>query len=330
MKKLLFSVFCMMLVCMAVVLSFTAAVRAILSYSGVTDQRAYYAVSIAGGFLGLFVFAVLLDLFIVRRLKKISYGVKEISKGNYDVRIKDAGKDEIREISDEFNNMAKELKANEFLNLQFVRTVSHELKTPIGNIAGYAQLMTAPGVTQQEKDRYAKTVYEQAMKTLALGANMVELSRISSTERVNKDDEYRLDEQIREIILSFQDTWTKKNVQIEADLENTVIISNKQLMYHIFHNLISNAVKYVDENGKITLSLSKGEKTLFCISNTGEGIKKSDLPYIYNEFYVGDRTSENRGSGLGLCIVKKIADKLGYTVSCESTEGEITSFYLSM
>lgn len=263
MKKLLFAVFCMMLVCMAVVLSFTASVRAILSYSGVTDQRVYYAVSISGGLVGLVVFAVLLDLFIVRRLKRISYGVKEISKGNYDVRIKDGGKDEIKEISDEFNNMAKELKANEFLNLQFVRTVSHELKTPIGNIAGYAQLMNAPGISEEEKDRYAKTVCEQAMKVLALGANMIELSRISSTERVQKNDEYRLDEQIREIILSFQDTWTQKNVQIEADLENTVIKSNKQLMYHVFQNLISNAVKYVDESGKITLSLQRGEKTVF-------------------------------------------------------------------
>lgn len=330
MKKLLLSVFCMMLVCMAVVLSFTAGVRALLTASGESNPDAFYAVSIAGGFIGLIIFALLLNLFIVRRLKRISEGVKQIAKGNYDVCIKDRGKDEIREISDEFNNMAKELKANEFLNREFVRTVSHELKTPIGNIAGYAQLMKAPDVDLNEKQRYAETIYAEAMKTLELGAHMIELSRLNSTERIEKDDVYRLDEQVREIILSFQDVWTKKDVEIEVDLEPVEIKSNKNLLYHVFQNLISNAVKYVDDNGKIRVSLRKEGNVKFYVSNTGEGIKQNDLPYIYNQFYVCDRKNKNTGSGLGLCIVKRIIDKLGGTISCESKEGKITEFFVEL
>lgn len=330
MKKLLLSVFCIMLVCMAVVLSFTAGLRALLTAIGETRPDAYYAVSIAGGFIGLLVFALLLNLLIVIRLKRISEGVKQIAKGNYDVYIKDIGKDEIREISDEFNKMAEELKANEFLNREFVRTVSHELKTPIGNIAGYAQLMNAPDTDIKEKQRYAETIYAEAMKALELGAHMLELSRLNSTERVEKNDVYRLDGQVREIILSFQDAWTAKGVEIDADLMPVEIKSNKNLLFHVFQNLISNAVKYVDDNGKIRVSIRKDDKVRFYVSNTGEGIKQKDLPYIYNQFYVCDRQNKNTGSGLGLCIVKRIIDKLGGTIRCESIEGERTEFFIEL
>lgn len=326
MKKLLLEILGLMLICMAVVLTFTWTMRLILDSCGLADGKAMYAVSLAGGFLGLIVFVILLDIFIVRRLKKLSKGLNEITEGNYEVKIEDKGIDEINTMTKDFNEMAKELKNNEFLNLDFVRNVSHELKTPLGNIAGYAQILKDGGISEEERQKFVDIIYNESMRTLSLSSYMLGLSRLNSSEKIQKKDTFSVDEQIREIILNLQDKWIKKNINFVVNLDTVEIVSNRNLTYHIFQNLISNAVKYTNEGGEISVNLHKNDNLEFIITNTGKGISKQDQQFIFKPFYVVDRTSKQKGTGLGLCITKKIVEALGGEISVESDENKDTTF----
>lgn len=316
----------MMLLCMLFVLSFTGIMRLILQSFDVSNPKVMYSISLIAGFLGLILFAVLLNVFVVRRLKKLSIGLNEITKGNYDVKIKHKGMDEIDDMSMDFNEMAKELKNNEFLNLEFIRNVSHELKTPLGNIAGYAQILKDNDISPEDREKFVNIIHSESMRTLSLSSHMLGLSRLNSSEKIQKKDSYSLDEQIREIILNLQDKWLRKNVSIDVDLEKIEVVNNKNLTYHIFQNLISNAVKYVNDEGNIKVSLHKKERIEFCISNSGKGISEEDKKFIFKPFYVADRMSKNRGTGLGLCITKKIVEALDGEIDFSSKENDITTF----
>lgn len=218
----------------------------------------------------------------------------------------------------------------EFLNLEFVRNVSHELKTPLGNIAGYAQLLLSGDCDEQTQRNYAETIYAEAVRTLEFSTHMLGLCRLSSTSRVEKKDVYSLGSQVREIILAMQETWTKKNVNMQVDLDDAEIVNNEYLTYHVFSNLISNAVKYVDDGGTVSVTLRVNDKVRFSISNTGRGISGEDIPHIFDRFFVADKVSPNRGTGLGLCIAKKITDALGGVIHVESTPGELTTFEVEL
>lgn len=329
MKKLLLEIFAMMLVSMGLVYAVSSITRLVLRANGNYDNEMMYHISLIAGLCGLVLFAILLNIFVIRRLKRLSASVKEVSKGNYDTVITDKGFDEIHLLTNDFNTMTRELKANEYLNREFVRNVSHELKTPLGCIMGYAELLKNPERTHAEIIEYSEVIYAEAQRTQEMGTQMLELSRLNSSGHVEKNDTFRADEQIRNILISTQNDWVSKNIDMQIDLEECEIIGNENLTYHIWQNLISNAIKFADNYGTVIIKLKRGNILKFEISNTGKGISSNDQGLVFNQFFTSDDSRYRGGTGLGLPITKKIIELLGGKICFDSHEG-LTTFFVEL
>lgn len=322
MKKVLPGIFALMLVCMGVVCMLTAIGGAVLAATGLRDGSATYSVTLIAGFCGLMVFACLLHLFLIRRLKRLSQGVKEVAGGNYDVKLKTAGWDEIASLTEDFNAMARELKASETLSLEFIRNASHELKTPLSVLKGYADWLQSPDLTPEEQSVCLGVIAKEVDRAENVVGKMLELARLQSSDRLDKKDRFRIDEQIRDVILAMQVEWMAKGAEFDVEPEEVEIVGNCEMTYHIWQNLISNAVRFVDRGGKITVRLKQEDCVVCTVANTGVPLPKEEQPLNFQPFYRGMREDRAQGSGLGLAIVQKIVEKSGGKIGVETTEKE--------
>lgn len=329
MKKLLLEIFAMMLASMGLVYAVSSITRLVLRASDNYDNEMMYHISLIAGLCGLVLFAILLNIFVIRRLKRLSVGVKEVAKGNYDMVIADKGFDELHLLTNDFNNMTHELKANEYLNREFVRNVSHELKTPLGCIMGYAELLKNPDRTHAEIIEYSEVIYTEAQRAQKMGTQMLELSRLNSSGHVEKNDTFRADEQIRNILISTQHDWVAKNIDMQIDLDECEIIGNENLTYHIWQNLISNAIKFANDYGTVIIKLKQDNMLKFEISNTGKGISTNEKELIFNQFFTSDNSRDRKGTGLGLPITKKIIELLNGKICFNSNDG-LTTFFVEL
>lgn len=330
MKKLMLKIFFMMLLSMGLVFGISRIALLFMQMDGTIDPKIMYYISLISGLCGLIVFALMLNIFVMRRLIKLSTGVNEVANGNYDIVLSNKKGDELQSLAQDFNRMTNELKKNEYLSRDFIRNVSHELKTPLSSIMGYSELLVGKGLTDAEKNEYAEIIFNESKRLHGIGTKMLKISRLDSGDIIKKNDVFRVDEQIRNIILMLQKEWLEKKIDMQIELPLAEIKGNEDLTYHIWQNLISNAVKFTPENGIISISLNIEDKLLVKISNTGVGIKQQDQPFIFNQFYTADKSKNGKGTGLGLSIVKKITEKLHGKVWFESGENSVTTFYVQL
>ncbi len=284
---------------------------AVLQSKSITNPVVSYHISLISGALGLILFTVLLYIFIGKRLKSVSAAVNAVANGNLDIKVPVKGNDELSQLSGDFNKMTEGLKSNEYLNREFVKNVSHEFKTPLSIILGYSDLLRTIDLTKEEEQEYLNFIYNEAVRLTSLSEKLLAVSKLDSDGNINCSDRFSVDGQIRDIILSMQLVWQKKELKVEAEMEKTEYVSNKDLCYLVWQNLISNAVKYTAERGEIFIELSNdGENIIFSITNTGNALKgKENL--IFQPFYTSDGAGKEKGTGLGLPLVKKVLGRLG-------------------
>lgn len=256
-----------------------------------------------------------------RRLKAVSLAVNNVKDGNLESKISIKGKDELSELACDFNHMVDRLQSNEYLNREFVKNVSHEFKTPLSIIQGYSDLLQSDGLTAEETKENSTYINNEAKRLNSLSEKLLAISRLDSDNFVDTLQLFSADEQIRNIILSLQIVWTKNNLSFDAELPETYIRSNRDLCYLVWQNLISNAVKYTPVNGNISVKLSEEKNRLiFSITNTGNSLAgKEEL--IFQSFYTSDISGKDKGTGLGLPLVKKILQKLGGDIMVSCTDG---------
>lgn len=284
---------------------------AVLQSKSITNPVVSYHISLISGALGLILFTVLLYIFIGKRLKSVSAAVNAVANGNLDIKVPVKGNDELSQLSGDFNKMTEGLKSNEYLNREFVKNVSHEFKTPLSIILGYSDLLRTSDLTKEEEQEHLNFIYNEAVRLTSLSEKLLAVSKLDSDGNINCSDRFSVDGQIRDIILSMQLVWQKKELKVEAEMEKTEYVSNKDLCYLVWQNLISNAVKYTAERGEIFIELSNdGENIIFSITNTGNALKgKENL--IFQPFYTSDGAGKEKGTGLGLPLVKKVLGRLG-------------------
>ncbi|MDE6867842.1 MAG: HAMP domain-containing histidine kinase [Clostridia bacterium] len=275
---------------------------------------------------GLIVFFFLINTFFTKRIHKLSKAVTEIANGNYDITVSVKGYDELSELAKNINKMTVELKANVMLSKSFTRNVSHEFKTPISVIKSYAQAATDAD-DKATLENYMKIIVSESDRLANLSKNVLELSRMDSTTIISKEDVFVPAEQIRSAILATQLKWSKKDISVEPDLEEFEIKSNENLLFRVWQNLISNAIKFTEEKGTIAIILKKQESDLlFIIKDNGIGIADEDKDKIFDPFFTGDKSHNKEGSGLGLPLAKTIIEKLGGKISFESERNKGTTF----
>jgi signal transduction histidine kinase len=290
-----------------------------------TGEKIFFAI-IFFALLILVLFACVADFILVRRIKRLTAASKSIASGDFDVRVKDWSDDELGELTESFNIMVKALRANEFLSREFVRNVSHEFKTPITSLKGYAKLLQNEELSQAERAEYAQIILQESERLHKLSADLLQLSALDSSEIVKQTKAFRLDEQIKRIILLMQRDWERKNIEMIVDVDETDYAGKEELIYLVWLNLISNAIKYTEPGGKIEIRLINGKNIVFKIKDSGIGIKDEIKDKIFDEFFIGDKSRNQGSSGLGLSITKKIIEKFGGNLSFTSREGEGTEF----
>ncbi len=262
----------------------------------------------------------------VRPIKKLSNAMQEVSKGNFDIKIDVDGSDEIASLQKTFNMMTEGLKKNEEESKEFVATLSHEYKTPITAISGYADLLQRSDLTEEERREYLSVICEQAKRLSNLSTEMLQLARLDSNVAGLEKEEFSLDEQVRTAVLALEPMWAAKNTDLDIDLDEVTIFANKSMLSHVWENLISNAVKFTPEGGKIVISLKNGADSVrFEVRDSGCGISPEALPKIFDRFYKSKAPENAGGNGLGLAITKRIVDMSGGTVSAASEVGKGTT-----
>ena len=268
---------------------------------------------------------------VVGPIKRISSAAKEIAKGNFDVYVEPASRDEVGQLTTNFNEMAKDLKAIDVLHKDFVANVSHEFKTPITAIKGYANLIRDGKLSAEQVKEYADIVSSESERLSLLSSNLLKLSELDSHMIREQSHVFCLDEQLRKAVLILESQWKKKNIEFDLDLEEIQIIAAEHMIQEVWLNLIHNAIKFSYPDSLIGIVLKKqSDRVLVIISDHGIGIKEEDKPRIFERFYKGDKSRTKDGNGLGLVIVKKIIEMSHGSISFVSSQNEGTAFNVEL
>ncbi len=269
---------------------------------------------------------------IIKPVTDLTEVSKRVAEGDFDVKLSETGSiEEIREMSRNFNTMVDELSGIETLRNDFIVNVSHEFKTPIAAIEGYATLLQSEDLTDSERDEYTKMIIEGSRQLSKLSGNILNLSKLESQEIVMNKKDFRLDEQIRQAILLFEKDWSAKDLNMEIDLSNIGYHGDEGLLLQVWINLIGNAVKFTDAGGTISIqSYMQGSSAVVEITDSGCGMDESTIKKIFDKFYQGDTTRKSEGNGLGLTLAKRIIDLCGGDIKVESQPGSGSTFKISL
>jgi len=271
--------------------------------------------------------------FVTNPIIKINDGVKKISQGNFKIEIKVKGNDEVGQLAVNFNKMAKELSGMEYMSKDFMSNVSHEVKTPVAAISGFAEALLEGQLNEQQEKEYLHSLYEENQRLNKLCDNMLKMSRLDNQVLITNKKEFLLDEQLRKCIITLSDKWENKEIEFDLILEECKIINDYDLLYQVWLNLLDNAIKFSKKEGIITVRCYYDPEKCYhtvIIKDNGIGIEEDKIARIFEKFYQCDESHKREGHGLGLSIVKRIVDLTGGNIICESKKEEGTAFTISL
>ena len=269
---------------------------------------------------------------IIEPITRISELSERVAHGDFNATLdaKSAIK-ELQTVIDSFNSMVKELAVNDSLSNDFVANVSHELKTPIAAIEGYATMLQDDTQTEEEKNEYIEKILFNTRRLAELTGNILLLSKLENQTIVTDKKSFSLDEQIRQAILSLEHKWTDKELNLDIDLEEITYYGPEALLPTVWSNLIGNAIKFSPHGGLLGVSLKTDDvDILFSVSDEGPGMSDDVADHIFDKFYQGDKSHKSEGNGLGLTLVKRIITLCGGDVSVSSAPGKGASFYVRL
>lgn len=280
--------------------------------------------------------AVRRKFMVARPVKRIVDAAEQIAKGDYSVRIprlstlnRTDGLDEIIEC---YNKMAEELSGIETLQTDFIANVSHELKRPLSVIQNYGTLLQQPDLSEEDRLKYAKAVSDASRRLAELITNILKLNKLENQQIYPDREQYDLNEQLCECLLHFEDIWEEKNIEIDTELEENVKINaDPELLSLVWNNLFSNAFKFTERGGKVSLSLKlENDIVMVKVSDTGCGIPPKVGKRIFEKFYQGDTSHATQGNGLGLALVKRVIDIMGGDIAVTSEVGIGSTFIVKL
>jgi signal transduction histidine kinase len=282
-------------------------------------------------FLGV-VIATLLSQRSVKPIRDMMKATEKVSQGNFSVMVNGSFVFELDALAVSFNKMVQELKGIETLRSDFVRNFSHEFKTPITSIRGFAKLLQAGDASEEEKQEYLNIIVQESERLVHLSTNVLNLSKIESTEIISEKTIYCLDEQIRLAIVMLEPKWSDKKLYVDIRLEDEIeILGDKNLVHQIWVNLLDNAIKYTNNGGVIKVGLWRsGQKAIFRLEDNGCGMNNETIQHIFDKFYQGDTSHSIAGNGLGLTLVKKITELCEGTIEVQSELGKGSVFIVKL
>ena len=267
----------------------------------------------------------------LKNIREFINATDKLSRGDFSARLSIKNPPEFKVLSKNFNKMAKELGGIEVLRKDFINNFSHEFKTPIISIKGFAEILKDDDLSKEEKNEYLDIIIEESKRLSSLATNVLNLSKIETQVILNDIQRFNIGEQIRQSILLLDSKFQAKNILLDINIEDCYINGNKEMLNQVWVNLLDNAIKFNSENGIVSVNMRKKEGNIFItITDTGLGIAKESIYKIFDKFYQVDRSHATQGNGLGLTIVKKIIELHNGTIECNSIISKGTKFTISL
>ena len=268
---------------------------------------------------------------VTKPVKRIQEALDKVVAGDFSVRIDymkgpDSG-NEFDEVITLLNHMIEELSGVETLRTDFVANVSHELKTPMAVMQNYGTLLQSPNLSEKQRMEYGKAITEQTRRLSSLIVNILKLDKLENQQIYPNIEEYDLSEQLCECMLEHEAVWEEKNIEIETELEEVYVEADKELLSLVWNNLMSNALKFTEPGGTVSIRLYQDEKYAYVqVKDTGCGMSPETGANIFKKFYQGDTSHATKGNGLGLALVKRVIDICKGEISVSSMIGVGSTF----
>jgi len=289
-----------------------------------------------GVILMLILFAVAISrkvgLSRFRPINDTIHAMTKISRGDFSARVyAENVPGEMGDLARSFNKMAEELGGIEMFRKDFINNFSHEFKTPIVSIRGFAKQLERDDLTDEQRKEYAHIIVAESERLANMSSNILLLTKLENQQIVTDKVEYSIDEQIRSAILLLEKQWSAKNIELSLNMNEITYLGNEEMMSHVWVNLIGNAIKFSPEGGLLEIGcVARGNVVEAVIRDHGEGMSEATQKRIFEKFYQGDSAHATEGNGLGLSLVKRIVDLCGGTIRVESTLGEGTAFIVTL
>lgn len=264
----------------------------------------------------------------LRPMNDLVHAMQAVSKGDFSVRVdaEDVPGD-MGELANSFNDMATELGGLELFRKDFINNFSHEFKTPIVSIRGFAKQLERDDLTDEQRREYLDIIVSESDRLANMASNVLLLSKLENQTIVTDREDYALDEQLRRCVLLMEKQWTEKALEPDVDLEAITYRGNEEMMNHVWVNLLSNAIKFSPEGAPLSVRLRReGNEAVCTVRDAGPGMDDATRRRIFEKFYQGDTAHATEGNGLGLSLVKRIVDLCGGSIAVDSAPGSGAAF----
>ncbi|MCR5731129.1 MAG: HAMP domain-containing histidine kinase [Ruminococcus sp.] len=270
--------------------------------------------------------------YIFSPIKEVSEAAKKIADGDYSVRINNNSRViEVSETIESFNHMAEELGSVEMMRNDFIANVSHEFKTPLSALSGYVTILQDSSLSDEERREYSSKAFLSIEKLSDLTDNILRLTKLEHQYSLDSPVSYRLDEQLRETIVLLEPKWSRKNISFDLDLPEINYTGQKALLFQVWTNLISNAIKFSSDNSSIAVKLEESPHHYkIYVSDYGIGMSEEQIRHIFDKFYQADNSRQAQGNGLGLSICKEIVSRCSGKIYVTSKPDEGSVFLVSL
>lgn len=278
----------------------------------------------------------LLSKYYLRPLKRLIQATREIREGHFDIRVQDEGQDyrmmpEMQILIRNFNEMATELRGIELFRNDFINNFSHEFKTPIISIRGFARELRQEGLTDAQREEYARIIEEESDRLARLSSNVLTLSKLENQQIVTGQTEFYLDEQIRQSILLLESEWSGKEIEMIPELETLKYWGNEEMLALVWRNLLGNAIKFTPQGGQVRVAMKVTPATVtVTVSDNGIGMSDEVRTRIFEKFYQGDPSHAHAGYGIGLSLVGRAVQLMDGSIEVESEVGKGSSFAVTL
>ena len=297
------------------------------------ELRVFFAVLIGVTILFSLWFVLIGVFHVVKPITRLTEATQKISKGRYDIKLYTARRDEIGQLASHFMIMSRELERTNRARQEFVANVSHEIESPLTSIQGFAHALKDGALPEVQRMEYLSIIDEESRRLSMLSKQLLTLSSLDYDEHALQKKSFDLRAQLRQVIQIMEWHLTEKGIAVRLHADEVTIQGDSNLLYQVWMNLVSNAIKYTPAGGSISIAASVTDhKCTVTVTDNGEGISADQLPMIFDRFYKVDRarTRDSNSSGLGLAIAQKIIQAHNGTIEAVSTVGEGTTFTVSL
>ena len=284
--------------------------------------RYFFFIAVISLFLGT-ILSFFFGKFPLQPLNNVINAMNRLAAGDFGTRLSGdsplSSMPFVKEMIDSFNTMASELENTEMLRSDFINNFSHEFKTPITSISGFAKLLRNGDLSEREREEYLEVIEKESIRLSDMATNILNLTKLENQTILTDVKEYNLSEQLRSCVLLLENKWTEKNLEIDMEPDEYSICANEEQLNQVWVNLLDNAIKFSPEYGTVTIGVDENADSVEVkIMNAGEMIPEEKRDKLFTKFYQADESHTSSGNGIGLPIVKRVVELHGGNVSVES------------